>query len=94
VGASSANIGPQERVIGMASGKGEGLEEAIKNAIGQTSADTLVNVFIDSEWVCFFGCRPTGLVRVFGTLIEYQGSLKIPTAVPQKDTDRPTPGIM
>ena len=71
---SSANLTPKGKVIGVASGKGESLEDAVRDAIGDTGADTMVDVFAEKQLFCFFLCYPTGMTRVFGTLIKYEDS--------------------
>lgn len=70
------SIGPKEQFVAMASGKGESLMDAIRNAIGRSGADTITNVFVDEEENCYDGmfgttCLPTGNIRIFGTLIKY-----------------------
>lgn len=81
---SPVSLGPKEKVIGMGSGTGESLMAAIAAAIKGTGADTMLNIFVDQEESCTQGwssliCVPTNHIRVFGTLIKYEGvNLKSP----------------
>lgn len=80
VGVSTTALGPREKPIGLATGRGESLKEAVENAIGNSGADTMINVFVDQEWLCYWAiwwqCNPTQKTRVFGTLIKYQDAIQ------------------
>jgi len=88
---STTSLGENEKPICMATGKAssvslwflgpfddDSLRAAIKDAIGPTDADTMVNVFVDRSIFCIPFCQfPLLLMRttqVYGTLIKYTDS--------------------
>jgi hypothetical protein len=80
----ASSLGSNEKVIGVASGIGETLEEAKSNAIRNSGADTLRDVYADTEWSCVGSrCAPTGRIRVLGALVRYEN----PSAVSGKDEE-------
>lgn len=70
----------------MAEGRGQGIVEAIRSACLAYGADSMVNVFADTEWEWTpAGYRPSDMVRIRGTLIRYRDIHRKPA--PPADAD-------
>jgi hypothetical protein len=101
---SSTSLGPQEQVLDVRKGRSQSfyilffgpfgndsISAAVDNAIGDTDADTMMNVFVDRKktYIPFPGLSLVTLTdtEVLGTLVRYKDmpSRAVRKALPRQD---------